>query len=92
MATNALSFPVGEELLAAPAVQGTGHDVPDWLRATARNRNRIPVSDKATAIALIINNQIRENTMTTLIALYFMLPVVFISAVTVRDVIFGDVV
>lgn len=30
--------------------------------------------------------------MTTLIALYFMLPVIFTSAVTVRNVIFGDVV
>ena len=30
--------------------------------------------------------------MTTLIALYFMLPVIFTSSVTVRNVIFGDVV
>ncbi len=30
--------------------------------------------------------------MTTLIALYFMLPVVFALAVTARNVIFGDVV
>ena len=30
--------------------------------------------------------------MTTLIALYFALPTIFVSAVTVRNVIFGDVI
>jgi len=34
----------------------------------------------------------KENTMTQLIALYFALPAIFMTAVTVRDVIFGDFV
>ena len=37
-------------------------------------------------------NQLRRITMTTLITLYFALPSIFMTAVTVRNIIFGDVV
>jgi len=57
MATNVLSFPVAEELLALPQFKQRG-TMFRIGQATTHNRNRIPVSE-ATAIALLINNQIR---------------------------------
>jgi hypothetical protein len=45
---------------------------------------------KATAIAGLI--KLRRTPMTPFIALYFALPAIFTTAVTLRNVIFGDVV
>ncbi len=57
MATNVLSFPVAEELLALPQFKQRG-TMSRIGQATTRNRDRIPVSDKAAAVALLIVNQI----------------------------------
>jgi len=51
MATNVLSFPVAEELLALPQFKQRG-TMFRIGQATTHNRNRIPVSE-ATAIALL---------------------------------------